>query len=45
MHEVGAREQFLMSTDFFPNGADELRPLRYRQLHDPHISVCYNPMA
>lgn len=40
-----ARKQFLLSTDFFPNGADETRPIRYVQLYDPYIGVCYNPMA
>ena len=37
-------KKFLMSTDFFPNGADESRPLRYIMLYDPYISPCYNPL-
>jgi hypothetical protein len=43
--KADARQQFLMSTDFFANGGDEQTPLSYRMLHDPYVSVCYNPMA
>jgi len=35
---------FLLSTDFFANGADESRPLAYAQLYDPYRSPCYDPM-
>jgi hypothetical protein len=34
---------FLLSTDFFQNGADERRPVRYVGLHDP--LRCGNPFA
>jgi len=37
--------QFLMSTDFFQNGADETRPLRFVALYDPYVTPCYNPLA
>jgi hypothetical protein len=37
--------QFLMSTDFFQNGADETRALRFVALYDPYITPCYNPLA
>ena len=36
---------FLMSTDFFPNGARESRPLRYVMLYHPYRTPCYNPLA
>lgn len=35
--------RFLASTDFFQNGADESRPLRYVAFYDPYVSACYNP--
>ena len=35
--------RFLASTDFFQNGADESRPLRYVTYYDPYVSNCYNP--
>jgi hypothetical protein len=48
---TGAREEidaiaarFLLSTDFFQNGADEDRPLRYVAYYDPYRSPCYNPL-
>ena len=34
---------FLQSTDFFANGADESRVVRYVMLHDPYINPCFNP--
>ena len=37
--------RFLMSTDFFQNGADESRPLRYVAYYDPYVSPCYNPLV
>ena len=37
--------KFLMSTDFFPNGADESRPVRFVALHDPYASPCWSPFA
>ena len=35
--------KFLMSTDFFRNGADERKPVRYVALYDPYVSPCYVP--
>ncbi len=37
--------RFLASTDFFQQGADENRPLRYVAYYDPYVSTCYNPFA
>lgn len=37
--------RFLMSTDFFQNGADESRTLAYVACYGPTISPCYNPLA
>ncbi len=37
--------RFLASTDFFQQGADETRPLRYVVYYDPYVSACYNPFA
>lgn len=37
--------RFLMSTDFFQNGADESRALSYVALYGPTITPCYNPLA
>ena len=37
--------RFLASTDFFQNGADEHRPLRYVRYYDPYVSSCYNPFS
>lgn len=37
--------RFLLSTDFYQNGADESIPLDYVMLFDPHESTCYNPFA
>ncbi len=39
------RRRFLLSTDFFTNGEDESRPLRYRAFCDPYLSPCYRPFA
>jgi hypothetical protein len=36
---------FLLSTDFFLNGADEQRPLKFVRLHHPYVSPCWNPLA
>lgn len=36
---------FLLSTDFFQNGADESRPLRFLMIYHPFFSTCYNPLA
>ena len=37
--------QFLMSTDFFPNGADEQRTLNYIAFYSAYVSPCYNPLS
>lgn len=34
---------YLSSTDFFINDADESRPVRFVALYDPYVSPCYNP--
>ena len=34
---------FLLSTDFFRNGEDEPRPLRFVTLYGPYASPCYMP--
>ncbi len=36
---------FLLASDFFFNGADESRPLRYIGLLDPYRRPCANPFA
>ena len=36
---------FLLSSDFFHNGADESRPVRYLALHEPTRAGCTNPFA
>lgn len=36
---------FLLSSDFFRNGADESRPVRYLALHEPTRAGCTNPFA
>lgn len=37
--------KYLMSTDFFLNGQDETRPVRFVALHDPYVSPCWNPFG
>ncbi|MEM7357177.1 MAG: hypothetical protein AAF657_40560 [Acidobacteriota bacterium] len=37
--------KFLESTDFFPNGADENRAVRYIMLRDPYVNPCFNPFS
>ncbi len=37
--------RYLLSTDFFPNGADESKPLDWVEFYDPYISPCYNPLV
>jgi hypothetical protein len=39
------RLRFLMSTDFFQNGADEAEPLGYVAYYNPYVSSCHNPFA
>jgi hypothetical protein len=36
--------QYLMSTDFFRNGADQTRVVRYLEFYDPMVA-CGNPFA
>lgn len=36
--------RFLLSTDFFLNGADENRPVRFVAYYDPYITPCWNPV-
>jgi hypothetical protein len=36
---------FLMSSDFFRNGADESKPVRYLSLYEPSKVGCANPFA
>lgn len=38
-------QTFLLSTDFFPNGADEARPVRFLRIYHPYVSLCFNPLA
>jgi hypothetical protein len=40
----GLTVQFLLSTDFFLNGADESRSVSYRTYYDPYDG-CSNPFA
>jgi hypothetical protein len=42
--EYEATTQFLMSTDFFWNGADETRPVKYLVYYDPYKG-CTSPFA
>ncbi len=37
--------KFLLSSDFFQNGADESRVVYYQILYDPYLTPCYNPFA
>ena len=37
-------DQFLMSTDFFQQGADESSTLHYVAYYDPYATPCYNPL-
>lgn len=36
---------FLMSTDFFKNGADESKPVNYVMFYHPYRSPCWNPLS
>ncbi len=36
-------EKFLLSTDFFRNGADESQTVRFVSLYDPYYNPCYSP--
>ena len=37
-------QRFLLSTDFFLEGADETRTITYARYHDPYVSICYDPI-
>jgi hypothetical protein len=37
--------RFLLSTDFFQNGSDEKKPLKFVALYDPYVTPCYNPLS
>lgn len=43
--ENRAVTQFLMSTDFFWNKADESKPVKYLAYYDPYRRICSNPFA
>lgn len=36
---------FLLSTNFFVNGADEAMEVRYQTLYSPYGAPCYNPVG
>lgn len=36
---------YLLSTDFFQNGADERRPVNYISFYDVYVTPCRNPFA
>lgn len=40
----GIVQEFLLSTDFFQNGADAKNKVRYVKLYDPYHNPCYNPL-
>ncbi|MCB9666077.1 MAG: hypothetical protein H6732_18360 [Alphaproteobacteria bacterium] len=42
-HEPGIAERFLLSSDFFQQGADPSRPVRYLALNDPYLTPCLQP--
>ena len=37
-------DTFLMSTDFFPQGADESRTVRFTMLYDIYTNPCHDPL-
>jgi hypothetical protein len=37
--------RYLLSTDFFQNGADETRAVRYVAFYDPYVTPCRNPFV
>jgi hypothetical protein len=34
---------FMLSTDFFFNGSDETKPIKYLGYNDPYLRPCYDP--
>jgi hypothetical protein len=43
--EEFAVTQFLLSSDFFENGANLNKPVKYISLYDPYETGCDNPFA
>jgi hypothetical protein len=41
--EYAALQQVPDVTDFFLNGADTARPVRFVALYDPHVTPCWRP--
>ncbi len=41
----GTLKRFLLSTDFFQNGADESRRVAYVAFYHPYRTPCYQPLA
>ena len=37
--------KFLLSTDYYRNGADPKKPVHYVAFFDPYVSPCWNPFA
>lgn len=37
--------QFVLSTDFFENGADESKPVSFVAYYDPYMMPCWNPLV
>jgi hypothetical protein len=47
MNDLGDRfaKNFLLSSDFFWNGSDVTRVVKYLGFYDPYVSPCRNPFA
>lgn len=43
--EANVVSLYLLSTDFFENGANESRPVAYVEFHDPYGIACRNPFV
>jgi hypothetical protein len=37
--------KFLLSSDYYRNGADPKLPVKYVMFYDPYVSPCWNPFA
>jgi hypothetical protein len=37
--------KFLLSSDYYRNGADPKRPVKYVMFYDPYVSPCWDPFA
>lgn len=44
-HRNKVATTFLLSTDFFLNGADESKKVRYVRLYNQYASPCWNPIS